>query len=164
MFDTSISLHTALLCCQEVARSSRLAFTHACARRAFVRPTRVLSPPGFCTRTPSIEGENECTRLPRPLGICTPLSALLAPVTCCAAVDSVTALPVRLTRKQPRTIQLPRKHVATTLGVRPGPNFTPCQGVTEGCVSHAINHTCHTGFGNCKFVHSGITNVPRGGG
>jgi hypothetical protein len=31
-------------------------------------------------------------------------------------------------------------------------------------VVHTINHTCHTGFSNCKFVHSGITNVPRGGG
>ena len=35
------------------------------------------------------------------------------------------------------------------------------QGVTEGCVAHAINHTCHTDFEN--FVHSGITNVPHGG-
>ena len=42
--------------------------------------------------------------------------------------------------------------------------ITPRQGVTEGCVAHAINHTCHTDFENCKFVHSGITNVPRGGG
>ena len=42
--------------------------------------------------------------------------------------------------------------------------ITPSQGVTEGCVAHAINHTCHTDFENCKFVHSGITNVPRGGG
>jgi hypothetical protein len=42
--------------------------------------------------------------------------------------------------------------------------ITPRQGVTEGCVVHAINHTCHTDFENCKFVHSGITNVPRGGG
>ena len=31
-------------------------------------------------------------------------------------------------------------------------------------MAHAINHTCHTDFENCKFVHSGITNVPRGGG
>ena len=42
--------------------------------------------------------------------------------------------------------------------------ITPSQGVTEGCVAHAINHTCHTDFENCKFVHSGITNVPSGGG
>ena len=42
--------------------------------------------------------------------------------------------------------------------------ITPRQGVTEGCVAHAINHTCHTDFENCKFVHSGITNVPSGGG
>ena len=42
--------------------------------------------------------------------------------------------------------------------------ITPHQGVTEGCVVHAINHTCHTDFENCKFVHPGITNVQRGGG
>ena len=38
------------------------------------------------------------------------------------------------------------------------------QGVTAGCVTHSINHTGHTDFENCKFVHSGITNVLRGGG
>jgi hypothetical protein len=42
--------------------------------------------------------------------------------------------------------------------------ITPRQVVTEGCVAHAINHTCHNDFESCKFVHSGITNVPRGGG
>jgi len=35
--------------------------------------------------------------------------------------------------------------------------ITPKQGVTEGCMSHAINHTCHPGFANCRFVHAGIT-------
>jgi hypothetical protein len=42
--------------------------------------------------------------------------------------------------------------------------MTPCQGVTEGCVAHAIHHTCHTDFADCKFLHSGVTNAPRGGG
>ena len=34
--------------------------------------------------------------------------------------------------------------------------ITPKHGVTEGCMSHAINHTCHPGFENCRFVHAGI--------
>jgi hypothetical protein len=42
--------------------------------------------------------------------------------------------------------------------------ITPIQGVTEGCVAHAINHTCHPGFVNCKFFHTGITNDQHGGG
>jgi hypothetical protein len=42
--------------------------------------------------------------------------------------------------------------------------ITPCQGVTEDCVAHAINHTCHSDFANCKFLHTGISTDPRGGG
>ena len=34
--------------------------------------------------------------------------------------------------------------------------ITPKHGVTEGCMAHAINHTCHPGFVNCRFVHAGI--------
>ena len=34
--------------------------------------------------------------------------------------------------------------------------ITPKHGVTEGCMAHAINHTCHPGFENCRFVHAGI--------
>ena len=34
--------------------------------------------------------------------------------------------------------------------------ITPKHGVTEGCMSHAINHPCHPGFANCRFVHGGI--------
>ena len=36
--------------------------------------------------------------------------------------------------------------------------ITPKHGVTEGCMAHAtaINHTCHPGFANCRFVHAGI--------
>ena len=34
--------------------------------------------------------------------------------------------------------------------------ITPKHGVTEGCMTHAINHTCHPGFVNCRFVHAGI--------
>jgi hypothetical protein len=34
--------------------------------------------------------------------------------------------------------------------------ITPKPGVTEGCMAHAINHTCHPGFANCRFVHAGI--------
>ena len=30
-------------------------------------------------------------------------------------------------------------------------------------MTHAINHTCHPGFVNCKFLHTGITNDPHGG-
>jgi hypothetical protein len=29
---------------------------------------------------------------------------------------------------------------------------------------HAINHTCHSDFENCKFLHTGITKDPLGGG
>jgi hypothetical protein len=31
-------------------------------------------------------------------------------------------------------------------------------------VAYAINHTCHLGFANCKFLNTGITNDPHGGG
>ena len=34
--------------------------------------------------------------------------------------------------------------------------ITPKHGVTEDCMTHAINHTCHPGFVNCRFVHAGI--------
>ena len=34
--------------------------------------------------------------------------------------------------------------------------ITPKRGVTEGCMTHAINHTRHPGFANCRFVHAGI--------
>jgi len=34
--------------------------------------------------------------------------------------------------------------------------ITPKHGVTETCMAHAINHTCHPGFANCRFVHAGI--------
>jgi len=34
--------------------------------------------------------------------------------------------------------------------------ITPKHGVTEGCMAHAINHTCHPGFVNCRFVQAGI--------
>jgi hypothetical protein len=34
--------------------------------------------------------------------------------------------------------------------------ITPKHGVTEGCMEHAINHTCHPSFANCRFVHAGI--------
>ena len=42
--------------------------------------------------------------------------------------------------------------------------ITPCQGITEGCMAHAINHTCDPGFANCKFIHTGITSDPLVGG
>ncbi len=42
--------------------------------------------------------------------------------------------------------------------------ITTIHGVTEECVVHAINHTCHPGFVNCKFLHTGITNNPHEGG
>ena len=37
--------------------------------------------------------------------------------------------------------------------------ITPCQGDTEACVAHAIHHTSHTDFANCKFLHTGITTI-----
>jgi hypothetical protein len=40
--------------------------------------------------------------------------------------------------------------------------ITPCQGITENCLAHAINHTCQPDFENCKFVYAGITRDPRG--
>ena len=42
--------------------------------------------------------------------------------------------------------------------------MTPCQGVKGACVAHAINHTYHSDFANCKFLHTGITNDPQGVG
>lgn len=42
--------------------------------------------------------------------------------------------------------------------------ITPRQGITEECLAHAINHTCHTDFENCKFLHTVITKDPRGEG
>jgi hypothetical protein len=43
-----------------------------------------------------------------------------------------------------------------------GNAITPIQGVTEGWVTHAINHTGHPGFVNCRFVHAGIVGAgPR---
>ncbi len=42
--------------------------------------------------------------------------------------------------------------------------MTPKHGVTEGCMAHAINHTCHPGFANCRFVHAGIKRGPLVGG
>jgi hypothetical protein len=31
-------------------------------------------------------------------------------------------------------------------------------------MTHAINHTCHPGFANCRFVHAGIKRGLLGGG
>jgi hypothetical protein len=31
-------------------------------------------------------------------------------------------------------------------------------------MEHAINHTCHPGIANCRFVHAGIKRVPIVGG
>ncbi len=42
--------------------------------------------------------------------------------------------------------------------------ITPKHGVTEGCMAHASNHTCHPGFANCRFVHAGIKRGPLVGG
>jgi hypothetical protein len=42
--------------------------------------------------------------------------------------------------------------------------ITPKHGVTEGCMAHAINHTCHPGFVNCRFVHARIKRGPLVGG
>ena len=42
--------------------------------------------------------------------------------------------------------------------------ITPKHGVTEGCMTHAINHTFHPGFANCSFVHAGIKRGPLVGG
>ena len=30
-------------------------------------------------------------------------------------------------------------------------------------MAYTINHTCHTDFASCKFLHWGITNAPSGG-
>jgi hypothetical protein len=35
--------------------------------------------------------------------------------------------------------------------------ITPRKGITEKCLAHAINRTCHSDFENCKFLHTGIT-------
>ncbi len=29
-------------------------------------------------------------------------------------------------------------------------------------LTHAVNHTCHRDFENCKFLHTGVTKDPRG--
>ena len=42
--------------------------------------------------------------------------------------------------------------------------ITPKHDVTEGCMTHAINHTCHPGFANCRFVHARIKRGPLVGG
>ena len=42
--------------------------------------------------------------------------------------------------------------------------ITPRQGITEEYLGHAINHTCHPDFQNCKFLHTGVTKDPRGVG
>jgi hypothetical protein len=42
--------------------------------------------------------------------------------------------------------------------------ITPRQGITEKCLAHAINHTCHPDVENCKFVYAGITRDRRGVG
>ena len=42
--------------------------------------------------------------------------------------------------------------------------ITPRQGITEKCLAHAIHHTCHSDFENCKFLHTEITKDPRAGG
>jgi hypothetical protein len=39
--------------------------------------------------------------------------------------------------------------------------ITPRQGITEKCLAHAINHTSHPDFENCKFVYAEITRDPR---
>jgi hypothetical protein len=31
-------------------------------------------------------------------------------------------------------------------------------------LAHAVNHTCHSDFQNCKFLHTGIIKDPHGGG
>ena len=33
--------------------------------------------------------------------------------------------------------------------------ITPRQGITEKCLAHAINRTCHSDFENCRFLHTG---------
>jgi hypothetical protein len=35
--------------------------------------------------------------------------------------------------------------------------ITPRQGITEEYLGHAINHTCHPDFQDCKFLHTGVT-------
>ena len=36
--------------------------------------------------------------------------------------------------------------------------ITPRQGITQEYLAHAVNHTCHHDFENCKFLHTGVTN------
>jgi hypothetical protein len=42
----------------------------------------------------------------------------------------------------------------------------PRQGITQDYLAHAVNHTCHHDFENCKFLHTGVTkdHHPRGVG
>jgi hypothetical protein len=42
--------------------------------------------------------------------------------------------------------------------------ITPRQGITEEYLAHAINHTCHPDFENCKILYTGVTKDPRGVG
>ena len=42
--------------------------------------------------------------------------------------------------------------------------ITPRQGITQSYLAHAVNHTCHRDFENCKFLHTGVTKDPRGVG
>lgn len=42
--------------------------------------------------------------------------------------------------------------------------LTPRQGITQEYLAHAVNHTCHHVFENCKFLHTGVTKDPRGVG
>ena len=45
-----------------------------------------------------------------------------------------------------------------------GPILSQC--ILQVTVSrlHAVNHTCHRDFENCKFLHTGVTKDPRGVG
>ena len=38
------------------------------------------------------------------------------------------------------------------------------EGITQEYLAHAVNHTCHRDFENCKFLHTGVTQDPRGVG
>ena len=40
----------------------------------------------------------------------------------------------------------------------------PVEGITQEYLAHAVNHTCHRDFENCKFLHTGVTKDPRGVG
>jgi hypothetical protein len=40
--------------------------------------------------------------------------------------------------------------------------ITPRQGITEEYLVHALNHTCHPDFENCKFLHTGSQRIPVG--